>query len=312
MSFVIVGAGVCGLWIARTIQDQRWGSVSVLEKSRGVGGRIATRRSDACKFDHGAQFYSLKSPMHRLHERWSQAGLTSSWFEADGNFRMNAPGGLTTLAKNLAEDLDVRLEQKAVRLESRKEGWTILTESGDSFDASTVVLTCPLPQSLELMQNSGIRFESALSDIRYSKALVGLIEGASSPKAIVGEKGYTEFSGDGIFSIADQKTKGVSPAPAWTVTMSPLFSDRHFEKEDSESLAAILTELRRLDPGFSFTRAQLKKWRYSHPFNALSSGFVSPEQGLMVAGDAFGGPSLVGAVKSAEAVISAIEKAALR
>jgi renalase len=307
MSFVIVGAGLCGLWIARTIRDQGRGPVTVIEKSRGVGGRIATRRSDTFKFDHGAQFYSLKSPMSAAHERWSEAGLTKSWFEADGILRVSCDGGLTSLAKNLAQELNVQLEQKAVRLDRTAEGWKVVTENGASFDASTVVLTCPLPQSLELLKNSGVAFDPSLSEIRYAKALVALIEGASSPEGLAGKNGYTEFSGNGIFSVADQEAKGVSPSPAWTVTMSPEFSELHFENEDSENLSQILGEIRKLDPAFSFTQLQLKKWRYSHPVSTHSTaGFVSPAPGLMVAGDAFGGPSLVGAMKSAQAVIEVI------
>ena len=54
----IVGAGVAGLAAARRLAGHGI-PVTVLEKSRGLGGRCATRRvrtgSDELRFDHGAQ-----------------------------------------------------------------------------------------------------------------------------------------------------------------------------------------------------------------------------------------------------------------
>lgn len=43
-NFIVIGAGLSGLNIARKIKNLNLGSVWVVEKSRGVGGRMATRR----------------------------------------------------------------------------------------------------------------------------------------------------------------------------------------------------------------------------------------------------------------------------
>ncbi|WP_405049538.1 NAD(P)-binding protein [Rhizobium sp. BK176] len=49
----VIGAGIAGLTIVRSLQ--KIADVIVFEKSRGVGGRMATRRIDDVSFDHGAQ-----------------------------------------------------------------------------------------------------------------------------------------------------------------------------------------------------------------------------------------------------------------
>ena len=57
---VIVGAGMAGLTAARRLQ--RFVDVVVLDKGRGVGGRLATRRVGDATFDHGAQFLTTRTP----------------------------------------------------------------------------------------------------------------------------------------------------------------------------------------------------------------------------------------------------------
>ncbi|NCY02474.1 MAG: FAD-dependent oxidoreductase, partial [Planctomycetia bacterium] len=55
----IVGAGIAGLAAASVLAD-RGRRVVVVEKSRGIGGRMATRRLGAAICDHGAQFFTVR------------------------------------------------------------------------------------------------------------------------------------------------------------------------------------------------------------------------------------------------------------
>lgn len=57
----IVGAGMAGIACARTLV-QAGHTVTVFEKSRGVGGRMATRDSAFGTFDHGAQYFTVRDP----------------------------------------------------------------------------------------------------------------------------------------------------------------------------------------------------------------------------------------------------------
>ena len=40
---------------------QGW-AVTVFDKGRGPGGRLATRRADDLRFDHGAQYFTARDP----------------------------------------------------------------------------------------------------------------------------------------------------------------------------------------------------------------------------------------------------------
>ena len=55
----IIGAGITGVTIANLLQKKY--NLTVFEKSRGVGGRIATRRAEPYQFNHGAQYFKIEN-----------------------------------------------------------------------------------------------------------------------------------------------------------------------------------------------------------------------------------------------------------
>ena len=55
---IVIGAGMAGLTAATVLQNSAQWDVLVLDKGRGVGGRMATRRlGEGGKADHGAQYF---------------------------------------------------------------------------------------------------------------------------------------------------------------------------------------------------------------------------------------------------------------
>ena len=67
-SCVVVGAGISGLLAAQELTAAGW-RVVVLDKGRGVGGRMATRRVGDGTFDHGAQFFTVRGERFLAGER---------------------------------------------------------------------------------------------------------------------------------------------------------------------------------------------------------------------------------------------------
>jgi renalase len=309
MKTVIVGAGITGLAIGTFLKEKSpHDEIVVLEKSRGVGGRIATRRTDHGKFDHGAQFYTAGKSIQTLHQRWQTEGLVKKWFDSDGGPKFMSPSGMTALAKSLAANLSIELGIKVLKVNSSAAGsWEVEIENHPPILCGRLVLTAPMPQNLEILDRSGIQVADGFRAVKYAKAIVLLLDGVGGIETdgvfLDGPHGFKESLSENVFSVANQFKKGLHKIPSWTVVMSPAFSDLVFEKSDEEILALAVSEVRAIEPRMTYENVQLKKWRYSHPVSFACSKeeplFSEVADGLFLAGDSFGGPSVAGAVASA-------------
>ena len=107
-------------------------SVVLVEKARGVGGRMSTRRMGGARIDHGAQFLTVRD--ERMNEyllKWKQADVVRAWYDripgrddlAVGT-RYRGTLGMNSPVKSLAESLAV---EKQFFVESIERVW----ERGD-------------------------------------------------------------------------------------------------------------------------------------------------------------------------------------
>ena len=90
----VVGAGIAGAACAASLQ-QAGVQVTLFDKSRGVGGRMSTRRAawageggNECtvEFDHGAQAITARQPRFRvLLARAEAAGMSAAEFAAEND-----------------------------------------------------------------------------------------------------------------------------------------------------------------------------------------------------------------------------------
>ncbi len=302
---LIVGAGICGLSLGDLLRRELK-YFRLIEKSTSVGGRLATRRSGQAVFDHGAQFYKHSSERSVFwHDQILGQGRAQLWFKDQaGTAHFCGTQGMTQVAKSLAESSgSIAFRERVLAIHRSPEELLVVCESGVQYKASKVVLTCPLPQSLEILKNSSLAYAKELDEIKYAKALVGLFEG-QGPGDFEGPA--ILYPGGAIFSIADNQQKKISPEPSFTVVMNPDFSEENFEEPEEKVLQLIEAHFLELNKGlFAPTTRQLKKWRYSHPIKKYHQNYyqVSDCPEIILGGDAFGGGSIYGAVRSAEAVL---------
>lgn len=307
MDTLVLGAGISGLLLARRLQAAGH-RVVVLEKSRGFGGRLATKRLGEASFDSGAQFITAKTPeFASLVSEWQDAGLLRAW--PGSQHRLIGHPSMTAVPKALAANLDVRREHKVVSARRESSGrWTLTLDTGYTFTADRLLLTCPVPQALALLDAGATELPGAeraeLAALSYNPCLA-LLVALDAPSAV--PLGGLAPEVGPIRWIADNATKGVSPSPAAAVTIhaSPDFSTAHYTAAEAEVTVSLLAAAQPWLGSGSVAATALHRWKFSearvsHPASCL----WLPELQLGFAGDAFGSPKVEGAALSGLALAS--------
>ena len=314
-SCIVVGAGISGLLAAGALQRGGW-DVTVLDKGSGVGGRMATRRVGAGTFDHGAQFFTVRGDhFSGLVDGWLGAGAAAEWSRGfadaegrpneDGHPRYRGAAGMTSIPEHLASTIDVRIGERAVRVDAHADGWEVACESGLRLEASALVLAMPVPQALGLASSGNYRLPSTakkhLEAVSYDPclALMVLLDGPGG----VPEPGGMQIKGEPLDWIGDNQRKGISECPALTVHAGPEWSRTHFEDDEAEIVEYLISftaDRLGIDLSSSVVESSLARWRYSWVTNAHPEPFLAASQdpALLFCGDAFGQPKVEGAALS--------------
>ncbi len=306
---VVVGAGISGLLLARALRDAGH-SVVVLEKSRGVGGRMATKRVGETSFDQGAQFFTARTPeFSRLVETWVQAGTATAWPGTEHRRWIGTPA-MTAVPKALAEGLDVRREAKVTAARRRDDGgWDLAIEGQPTLAAGRLLLTCPVPQALAMLGAGGTvlpaDLAAALGRLTYHPCLA-LLAVLKGPSAVPAE-GVAPAGGP-LRWLADNVRKGIARGVPAAVTLhaAPEYSAQHYATAEADVTAELLAAAA---PwlGAPVVATALHRWKFGEPAATHPEPCVwRPELGLGFAGDAFGGPKVEGAARSGLALAAAV------
>ncbi len=186
---IVIGGGVAGLQCARRLH-RSGRDVVVLERARGVGGRLATRRFEGQPIDFGPLFFHGSHPsfLAALGEVEGMV-LPTEWprhlkgqgqpcqpdaFAADERRALH-PSGLNAFAKHLASGLDVRLQTRVTRIAPDGGGFALETEAGETFSCRDLVLAMALEQALRLLETLPAGPEAA-----SLQALVGMFASVPS------------------------------------------------------------------------------------------------------------------------------------
>jgi predicted NAD/FAD-dependent oxidoreductase len=311
MNITVIGAGLSGLVAARSLAS-RGHSVIVLDKGRGVGGRLATRRIGEAVFDHGAQFFTVRDPKFQaLVDGWLAADVVRVWChgfgaEQDGFPRYVGSAGMTSIAKHLAMGLDVRTSALVFSvLPAATGGWTTTLDTGEAFDSDAVILTAPIPQSFGFAFTGGVEFPEELRTIDYDRTLGLLVALDGSPA--IPSPGALQ-NPDGVFSfVGDNQAKGISPVPAVTFHANPQWSAEHWDTPHNEAEELLRSAAAAYLGNASILASNFKRWRFATPQRNWPDRFWSNDAGnMVVAGDAFAGPRVEGAALSGLAAADAV------
>jgi renalase len=320
---LIVGAGMAGLMAAHRLTDVGL-TVTLVDKGRYPGGRMASRRFGPALVDHGAQFFTVRDAAFAAWvARWQADDVVYEWSRGwsdsslglappDGHPRYAVRGGMRQLGLRLAGGLDIRQGARITRAEPLEQGWQAQDNKGGSYTARALLLTPPVPQSLDILAAGEVPLaeqdRAALQHIAYAPCLAGLfwLDRATT----LPPPGGLQRPQASISWIADNWHKGLVPEPTVvTVHAGPHYSRLLWNAPDWEALLALEAGLRlHQQPDTTIHDRHLHRWRYARPVathaaRCLVAEGVAP---LAFAGDAFDGPRVEGAALSGLAAAEAL------
>ena len=318
----VIGAGIAGLTCARTLA-QAGHRITLLEKSRGFGGRMASCESPFGSFDHGAQYFTVRDARFRQALAASSPGLCKPWSAnavrvldplgrvAEASLPQAEPHlvgvpGMDALARHWAEPLvaadAVELETRVTRIErdALDAGrWQLRTAGAQDsvhvysgFDA--VLLALPSAQAAGLLQVSAVApaFAQRITGVQVAPCWTLML---AFPQAVqptlthLGPQWNAALSTHHrIAWLARESSKpGRGPVERWTVQASAAWSEEHLEDDRLRVKAKLLKAFAEVT-GIRAEPAysEVHRWRYAKTQQPLGASFLWDDRaGLGACGD---------------------------
>jgi predicted NAD/FAD-dependent oxidoreductase len=270
----IVGAGPAGLLAARTLCRAGW-SVTLFDKGRRPGGRMNTREHGAYRFDHGAQYFTVRDPrIQELLGEWISLGIVAEW---PGRLVRISPEGsepakdarrfvgmpsMISLASHLAAGLDVQAGVRIEAVERSGREWRLVDDTGvDVGHFDRVIVAVPAKQAAALLM-AAPKLRHAAERVRMAPCWAGMF--------VFEDRLPTDFDGaflsEGPLSwIARDSSKPGRPNfESWVVHGTPEWTARHWDVHRNDIPDLMAVELEKVVgplPGRSFQRAH--RWGYA-------------------------------------------------
>lgn len=301
---VIIGAGPTGLTCGALLQSRGYAPL-ILEKSRGIGGRLATRRLDGAQFDHGAPFVQLKHPETR---DWisdlAKAGsaMTATDDGAPDATFVGVPG-MSRLCRPMADTLDIRFHTEITTMERVNELWHIKSAE-EHFQAKTVIVAIPAPQALRILGHIA-PVKRALASVSLTPCWTLMVQFESPlPQDWTPARPFAKV-------IHDSTKPGRTQGNCWVLHCTPDWSRDNLERDKDDVCAILLSSLKsQLGKPPDIRLAMAHRWRFAETQTPMGAPLLAlPQEQLFIGGDWSIGDRAEHGVLSARALVDAAVQA---
>jgi len=297
----IIGAGISGLTVAKELSELN--EVTIFDKARGVGGRMATKRIDDYHFDHGAQFFTAKSQEFKdfcnkakndkIIEEWNIDFVEIIGNKIGKKYQFNndkphfvAKPQMNNLCKYIAQDLNILLGKQVKSINFDDKKWSLKTVEDEIFNNfDYLILAIPSHQVINLLPKN-FKYLDIISNIRMSGCftlMLGFKEKLSIEfgAALVKESNISWIS---VNSSKPERPKGFS----LIVNSSNKWADENIEEDLEIIKEKMITSLRQIiDFDISNLSCQnIHRWRYANAtLRTGDKSLFDPNLNLGVCGD---------------------------
>ena len=320
----IVGSGLAGLTAGIRLQ-QLGHDVTVFEKSRGPGGRLAAKRVSGGSADVGAQYFTSRNteflPFLREHAgegsfaewpgRFGFRTAAGEWDSFPEEARYVGVPRMTAITRALSASLDVTAETRVGQLARVGKGWQVFdTEGCDRGIYDQVIVTAPPAQAQELLKHSRLNhLAGELSDP------VQRVLPCWAVAAHFAESPWTQHEGMRVehpvlYWVGNNSSKPERDDVGqwWVLHANPEWTQAHVDTP-SEKVAELMLAAFKDITGFAGEADDLvtHRWLYARSRDGEQPGHLwFPEDGIGLAGDWLSGGRVEGAFDSASGLVRAM------
>lgn len=311
---IILGAGLAGLTIAAGLSRAGRAAV-VLEKSRGTGGRLATRRAGDLRFDHGAQYLRPKTPAFAgFLDEMKVAAAAEAWPAIeDGAPAMVGTPGMSALVKPLAAEADIRTGAEAKSAVRENGVWSVYGADGVCLARTArLVSAIPAPQVLRVFAPDDLPGEIDAVEFAPNWTLMAAF---STPLPLPDVTRDAEAklswvarnsSKPGRAGALATEPGGAEAPETWVAQAHENWSRDNLEIPKEDAAARMLDLLAERVGGTlpEPVHATAHRWRFSQAVRPLGQPCLADDgSGLVIAGDWCLGPRAEDAFHSARAAL---------
>jgi renalase len=308
LDVLVIGAGMTGISCARQLYASGL-DVVVLDKGRGIGGRMATRRADindqTIRFDHGAQYVTARDAgfQQALSEISDSAVL---WADAGKPGAYAGVPGISSIPKALAEGLTIHQSERVEKLEPHDGSWLAKTEA-NSWQAKRVVMTVPFPQVAPIIGEDH-PLSAKLTGLEFAPCMT--LMAAFKPDAELDKTTRLNEASDLSWIAFNSGKPGREDAvDAWLAQASVEWSAARVNQDKAKSeqeMQVLLCEALSLDPA-DMLHSAFHGWLYARIVNPLGVPYLVDEtQSLYLGGDWCLGARVESAWQSGTAIAQAL------
>jgi hypothetical protein len=311
---LVIGGGMAGL-AAATALAQAGRRVTVLDKGRGPGGRMAARRvaigGAEVSFDHGAQYFTARDPAFRAAVvAWEAAGVAARWPAAGDDAWVGTPG-MNAPIRAMAAPLAVHWNMRAERLCRDGALWRVAVGE-ETLTAATVLVCVPAEQAAVLLAEAAPDLAALASGVQ-SAPCWAVMAAFDAPLPIPAD---TIRSDSGPISWAARNSakpgrggdKGGS-TETWVIHASPARSRAVIDLPKEAAAAALLADFFAAAgiPPAAPLHLDAHRWLYALPEARKGEGpRFDPHLGIGIAGDWLHSPRVEGAWLSGRALAAMV------
>ena len=322
----IIGAGLSGLSVAYLLKD--YAEITIFEKASGVSGRMCTWSAKPYFFDHGAQYFTVRTKAFQdfIHPLINY-GLIECWnanyikFDGDtitesSNWSTDEPRyvgvpGMNTITRYLSEGSDVHLNTRITSL-IKEDTWILSDENCQLYnDFDWVISTVPAPQATEILP-SKFKYHSEIKAVQM-RACFALMLGFSKRLPLEFGAAYVNNSDLSWISVNSQKP-GRTDQFSLIVHSSNKYAEKHFDDDRKVVMQHLCDETSSIighDVGIADYK-NIHGWRYANNVNRENCTiFLDHHLKLAACGDWCLGGRVEGAFNSAYMLSNEMKKSTL-